>query len=668
MTRRFLNLEISGFKARLAEVSLQKSYWTRVLDNRVSRRRAIVGTGAFASAAAFLAACGGDDDGGSTGATGATGATGGSTGGSGATTGGSTGATGATGATGFPGDSSGLVANYADTLSSAVRGGTLIDYCTSEPSHLDAMQPLASMNFQARNIYSNLLVEDAGYLGPSESVINGDVASGWEFSPDHLTLTMKLRDGVAFHDKAPVNGRALDVDDIAFTWERYKELGSLRSIVSNEVNADAPVLSLETPDATTIVIKLKEPVTYVHKYFASYGSFTGGMVVMPKEAADPNVLDVRQNAIGTGPWSLEEIRTSVGYTFKRNDAYYDDSFAWPDTMEMPILTEHAARIAQFKAGNVHLLDLRQAAEDVVPTKKEQPDVNLYAQDFVPRTEVVTFGMAGDSPYRDERVRQAVSMALDRDAMIDAAFNVSKFQDEGLPVEVRYNTHIQAEWAPSGYWLDPQSSAFGENAKYFSYNVEEAKKLLSAAGHPDGFTTTMRYPQTQQYSLSRYGEVWAGQLQSILNVEIDAIQDYTQGYIPNVRDAQGAYEGLGMHSVTGSTAQRLAPESDLSAQFWPQGGVTFHGFGDNAQGDPALSEIIVKARTEFDVEKQKALVHEAQQYLAGKMWALSQPGGATAFILGWPAVSNLFAWSNYTWGPAAKWTYRLWIDQTKAPFA
>ena len=644
---------------------MQKSYWSNVLTNRVSRRRAIIGSGTFAGAAAFLAACGGDDDSSSSGSTGSSsGATGGSTGSSGAT--GTSGATGASGATGTV-DKSGLLFQPVDSLKSAVRGGTLIDYCTSEPSHLDAMQPLASMNFQARNFYSTLLVEDAGYQGPSESVINGDVMSSWEFSPDHLTLTMKLRDGVNFHDKPPVSGRALDAEDILFTWKRYKELGALRALVANDVNPDAPVLSFDSPDASTIVIKLKEPVTYVHKYFASYGSFTGSMVVMPKEAEDPNVWDVKKDAIGTGPWVLSEIKSSVGYTFQRNEKYYDDTAVWPDTMTMPILTEHATRLAQFKAGNVHLLDLRQNAEDVVPTKKEQPDVNLYAQDFTPRTEVVTFGMMGDSPYKDERVRQAISMALDRDAMIDAAFNVSGLEDEGLTMDVRYNSHIQAEWKPSGYWLDPKGSDFGENAKYFDFNIEEAKKLLSAAGFPDGFTTTMRYPATQQYTLSRYGEVWAGQLQSLLKVDIDAKTDYTQDYIPNLRDANGNYEGLGMHSVTGSTAQRIAPESDLSAQFWNKGGVTFHGFGDNAGGDPALNDMIVKARTEFDVEAQKSLVHDIQRYLGGKMWALSQPGGANTFILGWPAVSNLFTWSNYTWGPAAKWTYRLWMDQTKKPF-
>jgi ABC-type transport system substrate-binding protein len=649
---------------------MQKSYWSKVLNNRVSRRRAIAGTGALAGSAAFLAACGGDDDdggttgatGGSTGATGgATGATGGATGG----TGGTTGATGATGATG-PVDTSGLLTTPIDTLSAAVRGGTLVDYCTSEPSHFDAMQPLASMNFQARNTYSTLLVEEPGYGGPPQSVINGDVATSWEFSPDHLTLTMKLRQGMAYHNKPPVSGRDLDVDDVLFSWKRYQELGALRANIANSVNPDAPVLSIDAPDASTIVIKLKEPITYIHKYFATYGSFTGNMVIMPKEA--DGGFDIRQDIIGTGPWVLDEIKTSVGYTFLRNENYYDDTAVWPDKLEMPILTEHAARLAQFKAGNVHMLDLRQAAEDVIPSKKEQPDVNLYAQDFSPRTEVVTFGTDGDSPYKDERVRQAVSMALDRDAMIDAAYNISNFESEGLPIEARYNTHIQAEWKAAGYWLDPLGSEFGENGKYFKFNLTDAKALLSAAGFPDGFETTMRYPATQQYSLARYGEPWSGQLAELLTIKDGAIQDYTQDYIPNVRDAQGRFEGLGMHSVTGSTAQRIAPESDLSAQFTPQGGVTFHGFGDNAQGDPALNEIINKARTEFDENARRELVHEAQRYLGKAMWALSQPGGANSFVLGWPAVSNLFAWSNYTWGTAAQWYYRLWLDQTKKPFA
>jgi ABC-type transport system substrate-binding protein len=86
------------------------------------------------------------------------------------------------------------------------------------------------------------------------------------------------------------------------------------------------------------------------------------------------------------------------------------------------------------------------------------------------------------------------------------------------------------------------------------------------------------------------------------------------------------------------------------------------------GDPALSAIIEKARLEFDDERRRELVHDAQRYLGKAQWALSQPGYANTFNLVWPAVRNYFAWSNHTWGTAAYWTYRMWLDETKAPFA
>lgn len=635
---------------------MQGSYWHKVLSSRVSRRRALGATGASAAAAAFLAACGGNNNKGGTGGTAATGG--------GATGGGATGATG--GATGGTA-ASGLVAKAVDTLAQAKTGGTLKDYANSEPAHLDAQQPLASLNFEARNVYGTLLREEAGHGGPTQSKIVGDAAESWEFSPDHLTLTMKLRQGVKFHPIPPVNGRVMDIEDIKYNFKNYTATGALRTLMFNSVNPDAPILSADFPDATTIVLKLKEPLAFIHKYFASYGSFTGNMVIYPKEA--DGGFDVHNQMIGHGPWYLTEHTPSVSFKYKRNPDYFEKNAYFPDELSEPVLTEYAAVLSQLQAGSIHFLDMSQHAEDVVPAKKEKSQLLIYATDFTPRTEVVTFGMLGDSPYKDERVRQAISMALDRDLMNDAFYNISKFQKEGIAMDSRWNSHIQAEWKTSGFWLNPQSADFGDNAKYFKFNLDESKKLLAAAGFPNGFETTMRYPATVQYDLRRYGEPWAGQLQNLLpKVNIDAKSDYTKDYIPNLRDANGQYEGLGMHSVTGTTPQRISPESDLAAQFWSKGGVTFHGFGDNKGGDPALDAIIAKARLEFDDTKRKSLVWDAQKYLGKAMWALSQPGGANTFNLAWPAVQNYFAWTNHTWGPAAYWTYKMWLDQTKAPFA
>src|SRR5207302_7200595 len=85
-----------------------------------------------------------------------------------------------------------------------------------------------------------------------------------------------------------------------------------------------------------------------------------------------------------------------------------------------------------------------------------------------------------------RVRQAISMSWDRDLYFDSLLNVSRFRSDGIPVETRWRTHYGTG---AGWWLDPKGKDFGPNAKYFQHNPGEAKKLLAAAGYPNGFEVT-----------------------------------------------------------------------------------------------------------------------------------------------------------------------------------
>jgi ABC-type transport system substrate-binding protein len=95
--------------------------------------------------------------------------------------------------------------------------------------------------------------------------------------------------------------------------------------------------------------------------------------------------------------------------------------------------------------------------------------------------------ADKSPFLDERVHQAVSMAVDRDLFLDTFFNVSRFAAEGLTVETRWNTALTATF--EGFWLNPKEKDFGPNARYLQHDPAEAKKLLTAAGFPNGFRTS-----------------------------------------------------------------------------------------------------------------------------------------------------------------------------------
>jgi peptide/nickel transport system substrate-binding protein len=288
---------------------------------------------------------------------------------------------------------------------------------------------------------------------------------------------------------------------------------------------------------------------------------------------------------------------------------------------------------------------------------------------------MTFGVLGENVFKDERVRQAFSMAFDRDLDVEVRFNVQEFEDNGIPVRTRWNSHLSNydAWVKAGWWLDPkaiENEGLGENAKYFQYNPTEAKALIAAAGYPDGFDIKFNYPNAQQFDRGNIVEPYFFYLQEIgLNVIDGGQTDYTQDYIPNNRDAQGQFEGLAYHSVTGSIPVVVSPTSALVAQHLPSSGVTFHGYsldgGTGKTGDPTLVEILQKAKVERDTDARIALVHEAQRHLAKAQWSLTEPGGATSFFLAWPAVQNYRVWqsTDQTWEK-----YKVWLDTTKAPFA
>jgi len=151
----------------------------------------------------------------------------------------------------------------------------------------------------------------------------------------------------------------------------------------------------------------------------------------------------------------------------------------------------------------------------------------------------------------------------------------------------------------------------------------------------------------------------------IKVTIDYV-DYATVYIPKYRDGNGQYEGWSWHSTSGASALTLSPVRALAAEFWPKGGVAFHGFsasGKNDQaGDPPLTAMIEKARLEPDTEKQRALVFDIQRYLAKANWGMRQSGGAARFTMAWPALGNYRVWRG-----GHRPYYQLWVDDTKLPF-
>jgi peptide/nickel transport system substrate-binding protein len=268
----------------------------------------------------------------------------------------------------------------------------------------------------------------------------------------------------------------------------------------------------------------------------------------------------------------------------------------------------------------------------------------------------------NKPFKDERVRQAMSMAIDRDAYIDVFRNLKKFQSEGLAVKGYWYTAIGEG---KGWRLDPNSKDFGPNAKYYQHNVDEAKKLLAAAGYANGLEVVSSYISGTQLGPDHQKTVEVRQdmlREAGIRPKTNLI-DYTTEYLPKYLTAAGKFDGMVYRSGVASASNAV---TWLDWRYKSGGGDGWIGFdlagvGDGS-GDPQVDQLILKARSEVDTEKRRALAHEIQRYLAKAAWCISEPGTADSFELAWPALANYRVFNGDRRTPAFSW----WLDDTKAP--
>ena len=380
------------------------------------------------------------------------------------------------------------------------------------------------------------------------------------------------------------------------------------------------------------------------------------MFVLPQEAKDDKVLDVRRQAIGSGPFYLASAIDTQN-VYKRNDGFHagDGKLPYLDEIQDVALFEYAAAYAQFRAGAVYAY-AQLKGEDLLPTKKDLPELELR-RNVLSSTSGVRwfFGQLPDSPFKDPRVRQAFVMTWDRDEFVDAMYNAATFKAQGLDVQTVWDTAITgASWA--GWWLDPKSKDFGPNAKYFKKDVAEAKKLLDAAGFGKGVDFDLHQiqvgPGAPPQSFFDHSEVITGMVRDsgLFRPKIDLV-NYTTAWTPQYRNIRGQFNGVAWAPDTSPTD----PTAALYAGFNSKGGSLFQG------SDATLDDLTSQAVAEFDKQKRIKLVQQIQQHEAETMF---QPkiGGASSFSLTWPVVRNQNVWQ----GGSNQEYSRIFLDPTRAP--
>jgi peptide/nickel transport system substrate-binding protein len=625
---------------------MANNYWQDLAGRRISRRSALLATGGGAAAAAFLAACGG----------------------------GSSNKSSKSSSSGSPtSGGSGVLAKVEDTTKTAKHGGTMKWTQASEPLHFDGQaQGQAQLNIYNGMVYESLVRNKPGITEATKwNEVLPNLATSWEFSPDKLQITFKLRDGVKWQNIPPVSGRAFDSSDVVESIKRYTGSTGNAAANINSVNPSAPIVSVTAPDAKTVVYKLKEPTSFIMQRLANM--ITGEVgAIYPKET--DKGFDARKGQIGTGGLMLDKYVPSASLTYKRNPDYWDKDSVFPDVLDMPIINQGPTREAQLKTGALYALgglaDI--SPENVIPTKKDQPQLNVYSY-IAPSNNVSFIQRFGwkdlngkKAPWIDVRVRQAMAMALDRDAYIDAFSNISAFAKDGLQAEPLYHTSMG--YIP-GVTLDPRSKDFGDNAKYYKKDIAEAKKLMAAAGFQNGFEYTSHWP-----NFPLFGPNFPKQIAVIesynqdlgLKVTSDPI-DYNLKYLPDYVTKRGQHEGI---VFTLGAVTSPDPVDYYVWRYYSKSGATsgaiFGDVGSGAgEGDPKVDDMIDKAKAEIDPKKQGAILADLQRYLAGMQYAISSPGLATQFTVAWPAVRNYLTYQGDS-RAINSFYYTWWLDDTQAP--
>ncbi|ETX01219.1 MAG: hypothetical protein ETSY1_08185 [Candidatus Entotheonella factor] len=411
-------------------------------------------------------------------------------------------------------------------------------------------------------------------------IVEPDLVERWE-EPSDTQYIFHLRQGVLFHDKPPVGGREMVAEDVKLTFERFmtqKGNGNRRLLDI----ADVKVL-----DKYTVQVALNSP----NVWFLDYLAEASTIPILAKEVIDkyPKSLKKPETVVGTGPWMLDSYTPKVEAIFKKHPHYFRQGMPYIDEIHYLMMADNATAGAAYMAGK---LDLAPGFRHTISGpafrsfREKHPD--WYYKGFRPSGMSYLAMRSDQAPFDDVRVRQAISMAMNR----KGSGQYEKWRRENTAV-------------PAGLkdWHLPVDQ-LGDAAKYYQYNPDEAKRLLSEAGHPNGFETPMLVHSGYSTRWGDYIERVAGWLGDV-GIKVSIIDKEYGAYIRLLTRLK--YDGMAML---------------LSKPYVTPDGFVYGRYAKNNLShidDAELRELAVAQRREKDVKKRKAVIDQLSRLAAEKQY-------------------------------------------------
>ncbi|MEX2540740.1 MAG: ABC transporter substrate-binding protein [Trueperaceae bacterium] len=402
-----------------------------------------------------------------------------------------------------------------------------------------------------RPIYDALLEYD---LTTYEVVPN--LIESYQISDDGLTWTLNVRQGVVFHD-----GQPMTAEDVVWSFEQAQK---------SEATRTAPLLSfveaVEATDSHVVELSLSQPDQLLSHTMVD-------IRVTPAGTTDFNT-----DPIGTGPFKLVNWEPNRELTYERNEDYWVDGLPYLDGLRFMTVPEESVQVIQLIGGEVDFMtkapfgQIAQLVNAGMVTVVPPDDRAMGFFDIILNTQ--------RAPFDDERVRQAVSYAMNREAFGRSLFGYATVQSNPVP---------------------RSSEAFAEDAlNYDQRDVERAQELLAEAGYPDGVEfdmfvhrTGLEYDTGAQIIQQSLGE--AGFTVNIRGVDIGTWVDNVFGQ----KDFQAGFSAKLPKPV----------EYDLIAHMWAKTVGDASGYEEE---NPEFYRLLQDARSIADNDEYIEALKELQR--------------------------------------------------------
>ncbi|TVR34267.1 MAG: glutathione ABC transporter substrate-binding protein [Spirochaetaceae bacterium] len=465
-----------------------------------------------------------------------------------------------------------MLALLASPLVAGGRAETAVDRDTlriaigAEPESLDPVKmtsaPAATVG---EHVVERLIyMEEDGTLTPM-------LATSWEANADSTVWTFQIRQGVTFHDGAPLNAEAVRQNLARFV---DPDVGAAYAFLLGSVQ------DIQATGEYTLQLRLAQPFAPILSHLSH--SFIG--IVSPNQIRDLPPEGTFENPIGTGPYVMDRWSRGDSIRLSVNEDY------WGSTPQIPNLVfnfipEESARIVALETGEADAI-MAVPPQDVARLEAD-PNIDVVFQTSV-RTIYVSFNNVRE-PFTDVRVRRALNYAVDKQAIVDSIFEGSGFvADAPIPDAVFGHTSVGP----------------------YEYDPDRARELLAEAGYPDGFSMTLHHP-TGRYPLDA---TVAQAVQSMLaDVGVDARLEtrewssYLQFTAQPPEQAEYDMFMLGWGTVTLDADYGLY--ALLHTRQWNPNGNN-RGFYSNERVD----ELLDQARVETNPDQRAPMYHEAVQLI------------------------------------------------------